>query len=109
LQKDDDFAPQHSGKFQKLKELVSTIAAQGEKLILFSQFRELTDVLAHFLSEIYMAKGLVLHGGVSPKRRSTMVDEFQRDGGPPFLVLSLKAGGTGLNLTAASHVLHFDR
>ena len=69
----------------------------------------MTEPLAHFLSGLFGRPGLVLHGQVAVKHRQRLVQEFQREDGPPFFVLSLKAGGTGLNLTAASHVLHFDR
>ena len=62
-----------------------------------------------FLATLFGRPGLVLHGGTSVKKRKEFVDQFQREDGPPFFVLSLKAGGTGLNLTAASHVIHFDR
>ena len=76
---------------------------------MFTQFREMTEPLATFLGEVFGREGLVLHGATPVRRRKALVDMFQRDGGPPFLVLSLKAGGVGLNLTAASHVIHFDR
>ena len=76
---------------------------------MFTQFREITDPLAEFLATLFGRSGLVLHGGTSVKKRKEFVDQFQREDGPPFFVLSLKAGGTGLNLTAASHVIHFDR
>ena len=76
---------------------------------MFTQFREMTGPLAGFLAGIFGRPGLVLHGQTAVKRRKTLIDQFQRDDGPPFFVLSLKAGGTGLNLTAASHVIHFDR
>ena len=69
----------------------------------------MTEPLAGFLARVFGRPGLVLHGGTAVKRRKAIVDQFQRDDGPPFFVLSLKAGGTGLNLTAASHVIHFDR
>jgi len=69
----------------------------------------MTRPLADLLEDLYGSSGLVLHGGTAVKRRQAMVDEFQQVTGPPFMVLSLKAGGTGLNLTAASHVIHFDR
>jgi SNF2 family DNA or RNA helicase len=75
----------------------------------FTQFREMTEPLAGFLTHIFGRPGLVLHGGTAVGRRRAIIDQFQREGGPPFFVLSLKAGGTGLNLTAASHVIHFDR
>ena len=61
------------------------------------------------MSEVFGRPGLVLHGGTAVSKRRALVEDFQREDGPPFFVLSLKAGGTGLNLTAASHVIHFDR
>ena len=76
---------------------------------MFTQFREMTGPLAAFLAEVFGRPGLVLHGEIAVKKRAGLVAEFQADEGPPFFVLSLKAGGTGLNLTAASHVVHFDR
>ena len=77
--------------------------------MVFTQFREMTEPLAGFLTGVFGHAGLVLHGSTAVKRRKKLVDQFQRDDGPQFFVLSLKAGGTGLNLTAASHVVHFDR
>ena len=76
---------------------------------MFTQFREMTGPLAALLRTVFGRPGLVLHGQVAVGKRKQLVDEFQREDGPPFFVLSLKAGGTGLNLTAASHVIHFDR
>jgi len=104
-----DFASENSGKLQRLTELCDEISARQEKVLIFTQFRELCQPLHQFLSGVFQRKGLVLHGGTSPKRRSKLVAEFQTDSGPPFFVISLRAGGTGLNLTAASHVIHFDR
>ena len=69
----------------------------------------MTEPLAQVLEEQFGRPGLVLHGGTAVKARQRMVEDFQREDGPPFFVLSLKAGGTGLNLTAASQVIHFDR
>ena len=106
---DDSYTPAMSGKFTKLKEIVETIAARQEKVLIFTQFRELTDILAHFLGECFGQEGLIIHGGTPIKKRQSLVDKFQKPDGPPFFVLSLKAGGTGLNLTQASHVIHFDR
>ena len=80
-----------------------------EKALIFSQFREMTQPLANYLETLYGRPGLVLHGGTSVKNRKHIVEDFQKEAGAPFLVLSLKAGGTGLNLTAATHVIHFDR
>src|SRR3954454_14493309 len=95
--------------FGRLKELCQELAARQEKALIFTQFREMTAPLAEFLEKIFGRPGLVLHGGVAVGRRRGMVEAFQRDNGPPFFVLSIKAGGTGLNLTAASQVIHFDR
>ncbi len=103
------YAPEESGKFGRLRELCEEIAARQEKALVFTQFREMTGPLAGFLKTVFGRPGLVLHGEVAVGKRKALVDDFQREDGPPFFVLSLKAGGTGLNLTAASHVLHFDR
>jgi len=103
------YDPDRSGKFRRLGELVDEIASRQEKVLVFTQFREMTEPLATFLGTRFERPGLALHGGTSVKKRKELVEAFQREDGPPFFVLSLKAGGTGLNLTAASHVLHFDR
>jgi non-specific serine/threonine protein kinase len=106
---DSNYAAKESGKFARLTEICEEVASRQEKVLVFTQFREMTDPLASMLSATFGRRGLVLHGGTPVKRRQKLVDEFQTDEGPPFFVLSLKAGGTGLNLTAASHVIHFDR
>ena len=106
---DDDYNPKQSGKFQRLAELCEEIASRQEKLLVFTQFREMTAPLANFLAQQFGQPGLVLHGGTAVKQRQQLVERFQDEEGPPFFVLSLKAGGTGLNLTQASHVIHFDR
>ncbi len=106
---DGQFRPEDSGKFSRLSEICEEIASRQEKALVFTQFREMTEPLAGFLAEVFGRGGLVLHGTTAVKRRKKLVDQFQRDDGPPFFVLSLKAGGTGLNLTQASHVIHFDR
>ncbi|OGT45889.1 MAG: hypothetical protein A3E82_05720, partial [Gammaproteobacteria bacterium RIFCSPHIGHO2_12_FULL_38_11] len=98
-----------SGKFERLKELCEVIAEKQEKVLVFTQFREIIPALCDFMTTIFGQSGLFLHGQTSIKERSKRVDAFQNEEGPPFFVLSLKAGGTGLNLTAASHVIHFDR
>ncbi len=104
-----DFDPALSGKFRRLAELCEEIAPRQEKVLVFTQFREMTAPLEHYLAKLFGRPGLVLHGGTSVKARAALVERFQREDGPPFFVLSLKAGGTGLNLTEASHVIHFDR
>src|SRR6266702_1432624 len=98
-----------SGKFERLGALCEELAERQERVLVFTQFREITEPLAHSLGEVFGRAGLVLHGGTAVSKRRALVDDFQREDGPPFFVLSLKAGGTGLNLTAASHVIHFDR
>ncbi len=98
-----------SGKFARLRELSEVIAAKQEKLLVFTQFREVTAPLATFLAGVFGRTGLVLHGETPVKERQRLVKRFQEDESIPFFVLSLKAGGTGLNLTAATHVVHFDR
>ena len=104
-----NFTPKDSGKFRRLGSIAADVAARGEKMLVFTQFREMTAPLSEFLAVRFGRPGLVLHGGTSVKRRPKLVEQFQSDTGPPFFVISLKAGGTGLNLTAASHVVHFDR
>jgi non-specific serine/threonine protein kinase len=106
---DDAYKPSDSGKFGRLRELIEEIAARQEKVLVFTQYRQITDPLAGYLAGIFGRRGLVLHGEIAVGKRQVLVDDFQRESGPPFFVLSLKAGGTGLNLTAASHVIHFDR
>jgi non-specific serine/threonine protein kinase len=106
---DGAWAMEDSGKFARLRELVEVIAAKQEKLLVFTQFRETTAPLAAFLGSIFGREGLVLHGGTPVAKRRELVKRFQEDELTPFFVLSLKAGGAGLNLTAASHVIHFDR
>jgi non-specific serine/threonine protein kinase len=103
------YEPAESGKFHRLAEICQELAERQEKALVFTQFREITDPLAHYLETLYGRPGLILHGGTPVKERRKLVDAFQDEQGPPFFVLSLKAGGTGLNLTAASHVIHFDR
>jgi len=106
-----DYDPAHSGKLQRLVTLCDELAQRQERALVFTQFREITAPLAELLAGVFGRTGLILHGGTPVKKRQAMVRDFQRDapGGPPFFILSLKAGGTGLNLTAASHVIHFDR
>ena len=106
---DGVWAASESGKFARLRELVEVIAARQEKVLVFTQFRETTQPLAAFLGTVFGRAGLVLHGGTPVAERRQLVQQFQEDEQTPFFVLSLKAGGAGLNLTAAAHVIHFDR
>jgi SNF2 family DNA or RNA helicase len=98
-----------SGKLARLRELAEVIGAKQEKVLVFTQFREVTAPLAAFLAGVFGRAGLVLHGGTPVRARRELVRRFQEDERVPFFVVSLKAGGVGLNLTAASHVVHFDR
>ena len=103
------YAPDESGKFGRLKEICEPIAERQEKMLVFTQFQTLCQPLADFLATCFCRPGLVLHGGVPVAKRKEFVRLFQEDDTLPFFVISVKAGGTGLNLTAASHVVHFDR
>ena len=98
-----------SGKWARLREIAEVVAARQEKMLVFTQFREVTAPLAAFLGSVFERPGLVLHGETEVKKRKDLVRQFQEDEAVRFFVLSLKAGGAGLNLTAASHVVHFDR
>ena len=106
---DGEFRSADSGKFLRLAEICEELAERQEKVLVFTQFREIIDPLAEHLAAIFGQSGLVLHGATGVGQRRGLVARFQSDDGPPFFILSLKAGGTGLNLTAASHVIHFDR
>jgi non-specific serine/threonine protein kinase len=98
-----------SGKWARLRDIAEVVAARQEKMLIFTQFREVTAPLAAFLGAVFERPGLVLHGETEVKKRKDLVRRFQEDESVGFFVLSLKAGGSGLNLTAASHVVHFDR
>ncbi len=106
---DGGWEVERSGKLQRLIELVEPIAARQEKVLVFSQFKEAVEPLARVLAGCFGRPGLVLHGETAIGKRQELVRRFQSDDALPFLALSLKAGGTGLNLTAATHVVHFDR
>ncbi|WP_067860472.1 DEAD/DEAH box helicase [Nocardia shimofusensis] len=98
-----------SGKLALVEDVLDTVIAEGEKALLFTQFREFGELLVPYLTERFGTAIPFLHGGVDKNNRDAMVDRFQSEGGPPLMLLSLKAGGTGLNLTAANHVVHLDR
>jgi len=103
------FKPTESGKFDRLKEICETIHEKRERVLVFTQFKEMTKPIATYLETIFGRKGLILHGGTTVKKRGEMVEAFSGEDYIPFMVLSLKAGGVGLNLTNANHVIHFDR
>jgi len=106
---DSTYSPGESGKFARLAEIAEIVASRQEKALVFTQFREIAAPVARFLAASFGRSGLVLTGETRVKERSELVRRFQEDESIPFFVLSLKAGGTGLNLTAATHVVHFDR
>ncbi len=98
-----------SGKLTRFDELVTDLLDQGERALVFTQFREMGELLVQHVGEQFHFRPPFLHGGVSRGGRDRMVDTFQTGTGSPLLIVSLKAGGTGLNLTAASQVIHYDR
>jgi len=107
---DNSLIPGRSGKLARLTEMVEEMVEVGDRALIFSQFAEMGALLQRYLQEVFGREVLFLHGGVLKKHRDRMVERFQADGnGPSLFILSLKAGGTGLNLTGASHVIHFDR
>ncbi len=104
-----EYKESESGKFQRLRQISETIYEKRERVILFTQFKEITEPVRAFLETIFNHKGLVLHGSVPVGKRKKIIETFQDEIYCPFMVLSLKAGGVGLNLTKANHVIHFDR
>ncbi len=109
LLKDRSELAGRSGKLTRLEEILAEALAENDKALCFTQFAEFGHLLRGHLQERLGREALFLHGGTSKTARDEMVRRFQAEGGPPLFVLSLKAGGTGLNLTAANHVVHFDR
>lgn len=99
-----------SGKLARLTEMLEEVVVSGDRALVFSQFTEMGKILQHHLLETFGEEVLFLHGGTPQKQREVMVERFQNSpNGPRIFILSLKAGGTGLNLTRASHVFHYDR
>jgi non-specific serine/threonine protein kinase len=109
LLKDRSSLEGRSGKLARLEEILSEALAEGDRALCFTQFAELGQMLRAHLQGRLGHEVLFLHGGTSRTAREEMVERFQSEDGPRVFVLSLKAGGTGLNLTAANHVIHFDR
>ena len=111
----DDSVPRvlnRSGKAQRISEMLEEVIDEGEKALIFTQYRQMGDMLVEMLEKRLNRKVLFLHGGTPQQKRDEMVQNFQTSVGPtssPVFLLSLRAGGLGLNLTAASHVFHFDR
>ncbi len=107
---DQSILPGRSGKLLRLEEMLEEILAEGDKALIFTQFAEMGKMLKQHLQETYTCEALFLHGGTPRKERDAMIQRFQNDNrGPSLFILSLKAGGLGLNLTVANHVFHFDR
>ncbi len=103
-------SPQRSGKCVRMVELLSEVVSAGDSALVFTQFRQMGGMLAAMLRQELDRDVLFFHGGTPQGQRQAMVDQFQKkDGKTPILIVSLKAGGVGLNLTAATHVFHFDR
>lgn len=103
-----NFLPFQSGKFETLAEICTTIKEKHESVLVFTQFKEMCSPLMLFLTTVFGRDGAMIHGSVPAKKRGEIVERFNTEY-VPFMVLSLKAGGVGLNLTAANHVIHFDR
>jgi len=104
-----EYAEVDSGKFTRLREICETIYEKREKVLVFTQFKEITGYLKEYLETIFRHEGLVFHGSTPVIKRREIVEKFQSHEYVPFMVLSIKAGGYGLNLTEANHVIHFDR
>jgi SNF2 family DNA or RNA helicase len=101
---------QRSGKLQRLQEMLEEVVAEGDRALIFTQFAECGKLLKAYLEHYLHQETLFLYGSTTKKQREDMIDRFQHDPqGPKIFILSLKAGGTGLNLTRANHVFHFDR
>lgn len=103
------YTAKESGKFEMLKEICETIYEKRERVLIFTQYKEIIPYLSKFLTHIFHKEGCIIHGGTPIKKRGMIVDNFNAEAYVPFMILSLKAAGTGLNLTSANHVIHFDR
>jgi len=106
--KKSDASPDLSGKAGMLLEMLDTILDNNEKVLIFTQFREMGMILQKMIRDRFGTDSMFLHGGTTRKKRDDMVERFQNDAREKIFLLSIKAGGTGLNLTAASHVIHYD-
>ena len=101
--------PHRSGKLTRVEELLDEILAAGDRALCFTQYTQWGELVRAHLTRRYGIEPLWLHGGVTRRSRDKMVAQFAEPDGPPIFLLSLKAGGTGLNLTSAAHVIHLDR
>ncbi len=106
--KKEDSSPELSGKAGMLLSLLENIIENNEKLLIFTQFREMGELLRRMIKSRFDMESMFLHGGTSRKNRDEMVEQFQNNQQSKIFILSIKAGGTGLNLTAAAHVIHYD-
>jgi SNF2 family DNA or RNA helicase/uncharacterized Zn finger protein len=106
--KQKNYDPELSGKATKLISLLREILINKEKVIIFTQYTEMGDILQEMISRELLQQALFFHGGISRKKRDQMVEDFQTKPENKIIIISLKAGGTGLNLTAANHVIHYD-
>jgi SNF2 family DNA or RNA helicase len=108
--KDNTPPEDRSGKLERLSEMVEEIILSGERALIFTQFSEMGEILQQYLQESFGKEVFFLHGGTSKNQRDRMVEAFQEDeNAPNIFILTIKAGGTGLNLTRANHVFHYDR
>jgi SNF2 family DNA or RNA helicase len=110
LQDNSDFTPERSHKLDRLTEMVKEVVAEGESLLVFTQFTDIGEALVKYCKSTLRANTYYIHGGTSRDKREQMITSFQDpETEPTIFVLSLKAGGVGITLTKANHVFHFDR
>ncbi|HUW65206.1 MAG TPA: DEAD/DEAH box helicase [Spirochaetia bacterium] len=109
FQRDGNYAAGRSGKLARLTEMTEELLASGQAALIFTQFAQMGEILRRHLQSHFGQEIPFLHGALPQRARDRLVDRFQAQGGPPVLILSLRAGGVGLNLTRANHVFHFDR
>ena len=108
--KDESKLAKRSGKLTRLCEMMEEVIAEGDHALVFTQYKQMGDLLVTHFADIFGMEMPFIHGGVPAQKRESIVDQFQNDrDAPNALLLSIKAGGTGLNLTRATHVFHFDR
>ena len=98
-----------SGKLMRLTEMLEEALEEGDSTLIFTQFTQMGTLLQKYLSKRFEREVLFMHGGIPQQKRQELVDRFQSPDGPSIFVLTVKTGGTGLNLTAATHVFHYDR
>ncbi|MFN7920908.1 MAG: DEAD/DEAH box helicase [Bryobacteraceae bacterium] len=107
--KDGSSVDGRSGKLNRLTEMIEEVLSEGDRALVFTQFAEMGEILRKHLEQTFVREVYFLHGSLTKKKRDAMVERFGKEGGAPIFILSLKAGGTGLNLVGANHVFHFDR